>query len=315
MSSVVHRERSTVGATEVARLYARHSKRARIVDGGEKGLAASAAPTVNAEFDSAIYEGWVRHRRHSPAAHAFRYRVAMVYLDLSELERLFDGRWLWSHGRRNLAEFRRSDFLGDPAVPLDTAVRDRVEAETGVRPHGPIRLLTHLRYAGHSFNPVSFYYCFDGDGQRLQVIVAEITNTPWRERHAYVLPAEAATPRGRALRWGFDKAFHVSPFMAMQRRYAWAFTVPDDALRVHMEVFDDTDDASPREFDATLVLQRRPWTPRNLARVLWRYPLMSLQVVAAIHWQALRLWLKRVPVHDHPGNAHVTPNPQQRDKA
>ncbi len=249
------------------------------------------APTA-----SAVYEGRVRHRRHAPRAHAFEYRIAQLYIDLDELEGLFDRRRLWSVGRRNVGEFRRDDYLGPVELPLDEAVRQRVEAATGRRPAGPIRLLTHLRTFGYVFNPVSFYYCFHADGIRLDCVVAEITNTPWKERHAYVLPVDAATPRGRAFEWRFPKTFHVSPFMPMDRGYAWRLTVPGDALHVHMDVTAD----GREEFDATLVLQRRPLDARALARVLWRYPLMTLQVVGAIHWHALRLWLKGNPVHDHP---------------
>ncbi|MEP6940252.1 MAG: DUF1365 domain-containing protein [Rudaea sp.] len=253
-----------------------------------------------AAFASAIYEGTVRHRRHALHPHQFNYRIAMLYIDLDELECLFDGRRFWSVDRRNLAEFRRSDYLGDPAQPLAAAVRDRVEAATGSRPLGPIRLLAHLRYFGHCFNPVSLYYCYASDGVTLEAILAEITNTPWKERHAYVLPLSTATRRGSAHAWEFDKAFHVSPFLPMRCRYDWRFSTPGASLRVHMGVFNREEEFAVREFDATLVLRRREISAANFARVLLRFPLMTLKVVGAIHWQALRLWALGNPVYDHP---------------
>jgi len=250
---------------------------------------------------SAIYEGSVRHRRHVPHANAFRYRMYMLYLDLAEVEALLRPRWLWSHDRRNAAEFRRSDYFGDPLRPLDACIRERVALDTGHAPRGPIRLLTHLRYFGFAFNPVSFYYCYAEDGTTLEAILAEITNTPWKERHAYVLPADAAERCGSALRWSFDKAFHVSPFVPMRRMYSWRFTPPGETLRVHMDVLDPAAGAEARELDATLVLRRHAFTAGNLARVLARHPFMTAKVVAAIHWQALRIRLRGNPVYDHPG--------------
>ncbi|WP_093138085.1 DUF1365 domain-containing protein [Pseudoxanthomonas sp. GM95] len=274
------------------------------VEGARAPKASAGSSTeIRDTLASALYVGRVSHRRHAPEPHAFTWPLFMAYLDLGELERVFARRWLWSVGRRNVVEFRRSDFLGDPALPLDQAVRDCVAAEVGHRPAGPVRMLTHLRMFGHSFNPVTFYYCFATDGRTLDTLVAQITNTPWKERHTYVLPVSDAAREGEFFSWTFDKQFHVSPFMAMEHDYGWRFQLPGDALRVHMDVLCQADaagDIAPKRFDATLTLQRRPMRGRAMAWALLRFPLMTLQVVAAIHWHALRLWLRGNPIHDHP---------------
>jgi len=262
---------------------------------------------------SALYTGSIQHRRFGPARNAFRYRLFMSYIDLAELPALFDGRWFWSARRPALARFRRADYLGPADVPLDTAVRDLVAERTGTRPDGPIRLLTHLRFFGYSFNPVSFYYVFDATDSRVETIVAEITNTPWKERHAYVLPATDAARRGaRAWHFSFEKRFHVSPFLPMDMRYEWSFGAPGAGLHVHMENYslDDARDARPR-FDATLNLRREPLTTGALARALVAFPLMSLQVSALIYWQALKLLVKRTPFFAHPAGQTPKPAPHQ----
>lgn len=246
---------------------------------------------------SALYLGWLEHRRLAPRPHAFRYRLFMCYLDLAELDSVFRGRWLWSTTRRSLARFRRADHLGDPALPLDEAVRALVAERTGRRPTGPVRLLTHLRYFGYGFNPVSFYYCFDATGRELEAVVAEVNNTPWGERHCYVL--EPQVPGAHWLRARSEKAMHVSPFHPMALDYDWRIGLPGEALAVHMSLH-ARGSAAPPLFHATLALQRREIGAATLAAALLRFPFMTAQVIGAIHWQALRLWLKRVPVHDHP---------------
>ncbi len=247
-------------------------------------------------MQSCIYIGDLHHHRYFPKENIFNYSVFFLFLDLEELPALFEKYWLWSVGKSNLASFQRPDYLGPAQVPLDQAVRDKVEQKYGKRPMGPVRMLTHLRYFGHCFNPVTFYYCYDQKGEQVEYIIAEITNTPWLERHSYVLGESDNLDTSQQKRFQFQKAFHVSPFMEMNFKYDWHFPEPGEELNIHMINYRET----TQFFEAKLTMDRKEITNGSLAKVLIRFPAMTLKVLSMIYWQAFRLWLKKTPYYDHP---------------
>lgn len=247
------------------------------------------------KLKSCLYRGVVHHARYQSVEHHFTYSLFMVYLDLSELKQVFAGRWLWSATNRPaIAWFRRRDHLGNPRKPLDQCVREMVQAESGLSPAGPIRLLTQLRYFGYINNPVSYYYCFDKQ-ERLQAVVAEINNTPWGERHCYVIPNRQMNSSA-GIEAQHEKQFHVSPFMPMDLQYQWRFTVPAETLLVDIALQQQKN----RVFDAQLILERQPMNTGNMLGALARFPCMTASIVGGIYWQALKLWCKKTPYYPHP---------------
>lgn len=240
---------------------------------------------------SAIYSGWVRHKRRTPVSHVFQYPLALFYIDLDEWSELTARFGLGKKGWLPLSLCRK-DYMHPSELPLKQAVLDQVEAALKLRPNGPVRLLTQPRFFGFCFNPVSFYYCFD-HCENLQAIVADITNTPWNERYSYILPV---TDSRQQHLYSFKKDFHVSPFMPMNQQYEWRFDSPGNKLLVHMENRQDQN----KVFSATLSLKHHPLTKKTIRSTFMRFPLQTYRVVWGIYWHALRLKLKRVPFYSHP---------------
>ncbi|MEI7593150.1 MAG: DUF1365 family protein [Actinomycetes bacterium] len=260
--------------------------------GERQGLAGRS--TVN-HRSSALYEGSIWHRRLSPKPHSFKSSIVMTLLDLDEIDEVFDDMPLWSHRNAAPVHFRRSDYLDGGDGSLIDALGDVVERELGRRPAGPIRMLTHVRTWGWVFNPITIYWCFDAAGQP-DVVVLEVTNTPWKERHWYVIEADSGDGTIRE----FPKSLHVSPFMDMDLTYRFSFTAPvaepGSSLAVRLELVRDDSTV----FEAELALNRVALTRRSALTALLRHPLQTFRVSATIHLQAVRLWSKRVPYIKHP---------------
>ena len=255
-------------------------------------------------MESAIYVGTLRHQRFRPVRHEFTYPLFMPFLDIDCLPHLMNVSPLASYNRKNWISFQERDHFGDPAVSLRERLARNAQERGIALPAGQIFLLTHLRYLGYNFNPVSFFYFFAQD--ELQMLMAEVSNT-FGETENYWLNSRCEQSAANSKKYRFSKAFHVSPFMGMRQEYEWTFTPPSDRLISECLTYE----GQRPIFSSTLTLNRRDWSRRELHRVVARFPWVTLKVIAAIHWQALRLMAKGVPVVSHPGSNCFTKSPTQ----
>lgn len=261
-------------------------------------------------LSSCVYQGRVRHRRFMPVNNEFSYDMFMLYIDLDEVEALFSNNWFTGFNRRSLASFMRNDYFDADKADLKQAVIDKVNSYSADNKKSPLAIskvfiLTHIRYFNVIVNPVSFYYCFDAN-DNLVAVMAEITNTPWGERHSYVLLVGQDTVDRQYQHKGdrhhvfqFDKQFHVSPFNPMNMQYNWVISTPGEKLHIHMDNTQQQGELVDKHFDATLILEKKQWQS-YFAKSLIQYPFITVKVVLGIYWQALKLWLKKAPFYDHP---------------
>lgn len=259
------------------------------------------------QLNSGIYQGWVRHRRFTPVDHRFTYSMFMAYIDLAELSQLSQQVTGFGLSVLSFARFRRDDYVaGDQ--DLAQAVKDKVFELTGKQFKGNVTMLCHLRYCGLYFSPLNLYYLHDEAGN-WQYTLAEVSNTPWNERHYYAVPAPQYWT-GKT--YNHDKAFHVSPFNPIKQEYCWRLTEPDSNLLVHLAVNKNIDSTAPSEyqsnlknrnqkvFDATMQMRKHSFSSKTLIKQLLLTPIMTIKVVAGIYWQALKLFIKGASIYDHP---------------
>ena len=248
---------------------------------------------------SCLYQGLVWHRRNSPKNNEFTYQVYLHYLDLDELDQVFNSqpaagaKSRWWQKYWPLTQFRPRDYFDGKSDDLSSAVRSWIEGRGYPRPAGPIKMLANIRMFGYIINPITCYYVFADDGKTLEYVIAEVTNTPWEERIQYLLPV---TDESGDLETRFDKNMHVSPFNPMDMQYRWRSNSPGDTLFVGIDNWRNGEEV----FNASLRLSRIPLTVRNKRRLVVTYPWMTAKVAIAIYWQALKLFVKRVPLYGHP---------------
>lgn len=261
---------------------------------------------------SCIYEGTVRHCRHEPVTHAFQYRLFMVLLDLDEVATIVARDRLLSSRRHAACAYLPTDHLYDAACPLDEQIQALIREQTGKQATGPIRLLTQLRYFGIYFSPLNLFFVYDDADSRVEYVIAEVSNTPWNERHCYVLweGNRDATANG-AMQFSHPKEFHVSPFMDMDMTYHWQLSEPGETLRVRLANRHE----SGQLFQAEMVMRRRALSKQQLRRMVWRHPLMTARISVAIYYQALKLWWKKCPFYAHPKHRGSVDGTMARSKA
>ena len=246
-------------------------------------------------FASALYRGAVIHRRLRPKTHKLRYSIFNILFDIDELPRLNKELRLFSLNRFNLFSFYERDY-GDGQTPLRSHVESILKQDGIDIAGGPIRLLCMPRILGFVFNPLSVYFCYRPSGT-LDAILYEVSNT-FGERHNYLVPIRGNTEQNSpsVIEQSAEKHFHVSPFLPLNLRYRFRIAPPKETVSVSVHVHDE----AGLLVAASLSASRRELTDGALSKTFVSYPLLTLKVVAGIHWEALKLWLKGIKIWTKP---------------
>lgn len=237
---------------------------------------------TSTNLNSCLYSGEVGHFRHTPVKHSFYYKIFLFCLDLDELDKLPNLGFWFKVNRPALMSFRTQDYLYRDGKLTRETVWQKVHELGGTNQQGKVLFVGQVRCLGVYFSPVNFYYCHDEQG-KLRYLLAEVSNTPWNERHYYLVDAKHQAP--------MDKQFHVSPFMNLDMQYHWRFSALTEKLQLHIS----NQKSGQTLFDATLQMERKPLTKQSLRTQWLRIPAMTLKTVAAIYWQAAKLYWKKVP--------------------
>jgi len=251
-------------------------------------------PVTLNQVKAGFADGWVVHDRRVPKVHRFKYNMCWCLFDLDHVSAWMTENSWWRHNGFALFSLYDRDYLTKETLPIKQKVINHLRKEQGVEFSGEVFLFTHPRFLGYGFNSVSFYFCYQQ--QNLKYILAEINNTPWGEKHVYVFAADDAKKATQVNTFAFDKAFHISPFAPMDINYLWRFEVSPEQIKVKMQLHRKDVNVMNVYLDTKIT----PFMENSNNRYLLKKPFQPWKMSLGIYWQALKLWIKRVPFYSHP---------------